>query len=411
MNKFRKSFTVKGVSLILGVLLIFAVMPSSLIASASTVDEIEARQEELRTETEELESKLESLREDEEKAQEYSDTLNEKIELTEDKIDTAISDIKSLNSSITDLEDKLEESAQEYDDTMELFKERVRALYLAGDVGTIEILLNSTSLYDFSMKSELLKSVAERDKLLCEEITEYMEKTQEDKDELSAQKKEVANLKKQLESDQEELVELKAENDEIISDLQSRAATTQDKIDERAQEDADLQAELERLIEEQRKKEEEEQKRQEELAQQQQEQQGGSDETVYDPPTDGTGGSADFGWPLPGYGPDYITCPYGDGHNGLDIGAPHGTPIVAAQSGTVLNASYHDSWGNNVLIYHNGTYSTRYAHMSSMAVSVGETVSQGQVIGYVGDTGYSFGDHLHFEVYQDGYRVDPYPFL
>ena len=133
------------------------------------------------------------------------------------------------------------------------------------------------------------------------------------------------------------------------------------------------------------------------------------------------GGSVDsgdlsFGWPLAGYGYGSITQYYGGmysgtPHKGLDIGVPYGTPIYASESGQVLSAEYHWSWGNNVLIWHNGTYSTRYAHCSSLAVSAGQYVEKGQVIGYVGSTGQSSGPHLHFEVYQNGTRVDPLGFV
>jgi murein DD-endopeptidase MepM/ murein hydrolase activator NlpD len=95
----------------------------------------------------------------------------------------------------------------------------------------------------------------------------------------------------------------------------------------------------------------------------------------------------------------------------MDIGAPRGTPIVASRSGTVMVANGSDewgySWGYYVSIYHDSTYSTLYAHMSSVAVSAGQKVKKGDIIGYVGNTGYSFGNHLHFEVYKDGTRVNP----
>ena len=121
-------------------------------------------------------------------------------------------------------------------------------------------------------------------------------------------------------------------------------------------------------------------------------------------------------WPLPGVGYGSITGNYGDmyfngPHNGMDIGAGYGTPIVAAQSGQVLSAEYHWSWGNNVLIWHNSSFSTRYAHCSSLAVYPGQYVEAGQTIGYVGSTGQSFGNHLHFEVYANGVRTDPRYYL
>lgn len=120
-----------------------------------------------------------------------------------------------------------------------------------------------------------------------------------------------------------------------------------------------------------------------------------------------------FAWPVPGW--TGVSCAFGNGHYGMDIPASRGTPIVASRSGTVMTANGSDdwgySWGYYVSIYHDSTYSTLYAHMSSVAVSEGQWVNKGDVIGYVGDTGYSFGDHCHFEVYQNGTRVDPSQFV
>ena len=117
-------------------------------------------------------------------------------------------------------------------------------------------------------------------------------------------------------------------------------------------------------------------------------------------------------WPLPGH--TYISCHFGEvdafgnaGHRGTDIPAPEGTPILAAHSGTVLVSGWNDSYGNQVLLDNGAGLSTRYAHMTATAVTAGETVTAGQVIGYVGSTGDSTGNHLHFEVMQNGVRVNP----
>ena len=117
-------------------------------------------------------------------------------------------------------------------------------------------------------------------------------------------------------------------------------------------------------------------------------------------------------WPLPGH--TYISCNFGDddaygnsGHRGTDIPAPEGTPILAAHSGTVIISGWNNSYGNQVLLDNGAGLSTRYAHMSQTAVTAGEAVTAGQVIGYVGNTGDSTGNHLHFEVMQNGVRVNP----
>ena len=117
-------------------------------------------------------------------------------------------------------------------------------------------------------------------------------------------------------------------------------------------------------------------------------------------------------WPLPGH--TYISCHFGEvdafgnaGHRGTDIPAPEGTPILAAHSGTVLISGWNDSYGNQVLLDNGAGLSTRYAHMTATAVTAGETVTAGQVIGYVGSTGDSTGNHLHFEVSVGGVLTDP----
>ena len=117
-------------------------------------------------------------------------------------------------------------------------------------------------------------------------------------------------------------------------------------------------------------------------------------------------------WPLPGH--TYISCNFGDddaygnsGHRSTDIPAPEGTPILAAHSGTVIISGWNNSYSNQVLLDNGAGLSTRYAHMTQTAVTAGEAVTAGQVIGYVGNTGDSTGFHLHFEVMHSGVRVNP----
>lgn len=131
-----------------------------------------------------------------------------------------------------------------------------------------------------------------------------------------------------------------------------------------------------------------------------------------------TGGAAPaFVWPAVGPittrfgvpGSDWI----GGYHMGLDIGAPMGAPIVAAAAGAVEEANDDNShgYGNHVLIAHGNGYETLYAHLSRIVARVGEQVAQGQLIGYVGQSGYADGPHLHFEIRRDGQRIDPEPLL
>lgn len=117
-------------------------------------------------------------------------------------------------------------------------------------------------------------------------------------------------------------------------------------------------------------------------------------------------GSGTFYWPVPNY--RYVSRWMSADHKGADIVAPAGTPIIAADSGKIEYAGWHNhpyGYGNYVIIDHGNGWKTLYGHMSAFAVSTGDAVEAGQVIGYVGNTGYSFGNHCHFEMYYNNSLV------
>lgn len=416
----KKRRLARGVALALAVLLMLPVR-----TLATTIDEVQNRQEELKQENEDLQAKIDALKEDEEAALAYQEELTGKIDENEQKIDQARATIEEMNGKIKELEARISLSEEKYQGTIDAFKERLKALYVSGgsSLGALEILLDSESLSEFFTRQELVEVMAQRDQSMLDQLDAYMAETQSDREELVAAQQEVADSKKAIEAAQDELEVLYEENDLLVASLEGQQAQAQEQIAANEAEDAELQAQLEALIAERNRQEEE--KRQQAL-QNQQAQNGGSDGgegatqpsggTGVEPVTPGLQSGFSPIWPLPGVGVGSITGHFGDmyfngPHNGLDIGASYGTPIVAAQAGEVISAQYHWSWGNNVLIWHNETFSTRYAHMSSIAVSAGQYVEQGQIIGYVGSTGESFGNHLHFEVYYGGSRVDPDPYL
>src|SRR5256714_1238960 len=121
--------------------------------------------------------------------------------------------------------------------------------------------------------------------------------------------------------------------------------------------------------------------------------------------------SSGFIWPVNGPVTSPFGMRWGRMHTGIDIGVAYGTPIHAAASGQVIYAGWMDGYGNLVFVDHGRGLSTGYAHQSSIAVSNGQAVTQGQVIGYVGCTGHCFGPHLHFEVRVNGTPVDPLGYL
>jgi murein DD-endopeptidase MepM/ murein hydrolase activator NlpD len=130
----------------------------------------------------------------------------------------------------------------------------------------------------------------------------------------------------------------------------------------------------------------------------------------YSPPSSAPSASG-FIWPVSGPVVSPFGMRWGRMHTGIDIGAAYGTPIHAAASGRVIYAGWMDGYGNLVFVDHGRGISTGYAHQSSIAVSNGQSVTQGQVIGYVGCTGHCFGPHLHFEVRVNGNPVDPLGYL
>lgn len=369
--------------------------------SAETVAEIQAEQDRLQAEKQELQDKLDQLRDQEAEKKAYQDTLQEQINVLQEQIDTTRQNIEDLNKSISELTLKLDASEKEVEDTITEFKERLVALYTEGSVSTLEILLDSDSLSEFTMRTKMMDSMTAHDQMLVEKLEAYIASTQEERDERQAQMEEVAKLKKDLENQQEELDVLYQENAAAIVEIQGAEGATENALAANEEELAASEKKMQEAIAAQQ------------AAENAQNSAGGGSVSY---PTGG-GGVEGFNpiWPLPGV--TYISAYYNGypGHKGLDIAGPYGTPVVAAEDGTVIDANNYDSWGMSwgyyVLIYHNSTYTTRYAHLSSVAVSDGQYVSAGTVVGYEGATGNVTGPHLHFEVYQNGTRVDPMMFL
>ncbi len=396
-----------------GLLAMCVAVMTPLSVSAETVAEIQAEQNRLESEKQELQSKLDDLQNQEAEKQAYQDTLQKKIDLLQEQIDTTRQNIEDLNNSITELTMKLDASEKEIQSTIDEFKERLVALYKAGNVSTLEILLDSESLSEFTTRATMLENMTAHDQELVDELQAYMDSTSEEREERQAQMEEVAELKKSLESQQEELDALYEENAAAIVEIQGAEGATENALAANEEELAASEQKMQEAIAKQ--------KAAEEAAKQQAAQSGSSSSGSVSSgsvsyPTGG-GGVEGFNpiWPLPGV--TYISAGFNGypGHKGLDIAGSYGTPIVAAADGTVIEANSTDSWGMSwgyyVLIYHNSTYTTRYAHMSSVAVSSGQYVTAGTVIGYEGATGNVTGPHLHFEVYQNGTRVDPMQFL
>ena len=193
-----------------------------LSASAETVAEIQAEQNRLQAEKEDLQSQLDDLRNQEAEKQAYQDTLQEQIQVVQEQIDTTRQNIDDLNQSITELTMKLDASQAEIQDTIDEFKERLVALYTAGNVSTLEILLDSNSLSEFTTRSEMIENMTAHDQDLVDKLEAYVASTSAEREERQAQMEEVAELKKSLENQQDELDSLYAENAAALEEIQGR---------------------------------------------------------------------------------------------------------------------------------------------------------------------------------------------
>ena len=370
-------------------------------AIAASLTELQQEQAKLEQEQEENDAKLASLKEDQSKQQEYKDALDAQMQNLQSQIDGLNTQINSLDASIEEKNTAIAEKQKNIDEDVETLKERLCAIYMMGDASTLEILLQSESVIDMAQKVELLNIITEHDTKLIAQLTADMESIADEKAEIESEKEQVAAARTELESKGSELASVQAEAERVLEELNQSVASVQAESDRIAEEKAQASAEIDQWWKDYYAQ----------LAAQNNSSSGSSGGSSSG--SIGSGGyvsTGNFTWPVPGF--TNISCGYSSGHKAIDISGGgrtiYGTPIVAADSGKVVTATYHYSYGNYVMIDHGGGYSTLYAHASSLTVSAGQTVTKGQTIAYVGSTGNSTGPHLHFEVRVNGNRQNPF---
>jgi murein DD-endopeptidase MepM/ murein hydrolase activator NlpD len=274
---------------------------------------------------------------------------------------------------------------------------RLIDIYEGGESSSLQVLLSSESFTDLISKAESMEAIGEQDKRVAEdvgvakvEVRAQRERTKRFRAVVASETRTIAVRTEQVRAVREAL---------LASERRLAAARSQKReglvaIKESKAEYLHEAAGLERASAS--------------LAASIQAAQASSS---YTPSSDSTPSAAGFIWPVSGPVVSPFGMRWGRMHEGIDIAAAEGTPIHAAASGRVVYAGWMDGYGNLVAIDHGGGLSTAYAHQSSIATGVGQTVSQGQTIGYVGCTGHCFGPHLHFEVRVNGAPVDPLGYL
>ena len=369
----------------------------------SEINDLKSQKAALSEQSASYEATISSLKNKKNAQVELKTALDSKLALTNQQIMNLEEQIKLHDALIERKTQEVSEAQVTADEQLEKYKKRVRAMEESGRYNYVEVLFGANSIGEFLSLIDDIGDIMKSDKELEDSYKESVVNLKEAKaeyeevqTELKQNKVECAQLKDQLQVDITQaaavITSLQAdinENASVLSELDSQESALQSQI----------QAKVNQLNEQ--KKAEEEANRNNNN--------GGSS-------GGSTTGTGNLVWPSyctyisSRQGPRVhpITGEYKN-HGGTDIAASYGSAIYAADSGRVVSSSdgWNGGWGNYVMIDHGNGMQTLYAHMSSRAVSVGQTVSRGQTIGYVGSTGMSTGPHLHFEMYVNGSRIDP----
>lgn len=368
-----------------------------VIATSIPMMSIAAKsQTELENELNATQQEIENAEKEQEEVKEQLSEAMKDIAKLSDQIQSYETEIGTLNSQIRDLEENLEETQKNLEkaeenceEQEELLKERLIVLYEAGEYSYIDVLLNSTSLTDLISNYYLITEIAEKDTEMLESLENTKKQIEISKQTLENNKAELESIKETKVAKSQALESTKAQKNKQVAALNEEEKALQEKIDEYQKNVADLEEQIKKAA------------------------------TTNNSNLNSSYNGSGMIWPTPNC--RYVTSPYGKRihpvygyqgfHTGMDIGANNGSAVVAVQDGVVSLASWNGGYGNCVMINHGGGISTLYGHASKLAVKVGQTVKQGDVIMYVGSTGVSSGPHLHFEVRKNGSHVEPSQYL
>lgn len=413
------------------------------------------------------ESDLKDLQNQQSQVQDEQTITEEQLRTAQDKVNAVVAAVEELDQQICEVEQTIQKLNEAIEENLALLettkeeltaaeeeetywysalKQRIQIMYESGDVSYLEVLLQAESMSDLFSKIEYSKELAAKDQEIMNHLTACR---QEIADKKAAIEEEEASLEANREAEKtekEQLQLVKEQKDAELDSLRSDAAALQlyqqqlDELETQIQAQiteteaaiaarkAEEQAAREAAAKEAAAKEAaakaaaENQSKTDESSQSQSEPTAAeskpdtTDDEEYDTePEQPVVSASGLSWPVSGY--SYISSPFGyrnspltgipELHRGIDIPAPSGTPIHAAAAGTVITACYNSSYGNYVMISHGNGLVTLYAHAVSLNVSVGQTVSAGDVVSFVGTTGDSNGNHCHFEVRMNGTLQDP----
>lgn len=377
--KNRNNITMKSI-LMTVIMIVSVALPITVFANAQ--EDYNKAQQEL----DRIEKELASIKNNIKKQKEEKKNAQTQIGLVKNQLSSLNQDISATSEKLKQKQVELEEKKADIYETDELFKSKLKAMYIRRNGSVMATALAVNTFSEMLTSVNTLQNISKADNALLQKLDEEKKAIEKVEAEIKQELNDLESKKAKQEAKQKELANLlKKVNGELSDSEAQEEAAKSAYADAKAARDA-AAAELEKEFQEN----------------------GGMGDFV----------GGEFIWPLPNN--RRVSSPYGyrtifgyrEFHTGIDIPAPGGTPILASNSGIVTTAKYASTgYGNRVILDHGGNQKTLYAHCSSLAVKEGDYVAQGQVIGYVGTTGMSTGNHLHFEIRQNNSTVDPYPYI
>ena len=385
------------IAVILAVVMALSILYSivgSLTASATVtqtqIDKLRDQKKELEKKKQEAQSEINTIDFERKTEVAKKNVLDQRIDLTEQEIEKIIEIIDTYVVLIAEKELGVIEAQRTEDEHLQEYKKCVRNMEENGVITYLEVIFDSSSFSELLARIDFVGDIMKADEATYRSLIAAREATIAAKELLEQTKLEM----------EEEKLRLEEKRVELAGQLESAIALI-------AQIEADLE-EANKLYQQVREEEEKIQKEINDKVEQLRKQEAARQASA-------AKGTGSFDWPAPGY--NRVTSPYGNRlhpvykvyrmHQGIDISAPHGANIIAADTGTVITSEYNSSYGNYVVISHGNGMTTLYAHMSSRKVQVGQKVEKRDVVGLVGSTGVSTGPHLHFEISQNGSRINP----
>lgn len=401
MSKIYKKLLSAALAAALVLLLLPAAVPvEANAASQEELDELKSERDALVSQRQQQQAVVNELRQQQASVLVIKQALDERNAYTQWQIQLTEQEIALYDSMIADKEIEVEEARRLENEQLLRYRSRVRAMEENGSYNVIAYLFNSSNLGELLTAVDDIGEIMESDRQLEEDYIEARENTEAVVAEYEEYKADIVEKQDELRAEQDELEKELDEAVQLITDITANLEENAEILAEfqAAEQQAETNvANMVIALEKQR-------------AAEQAAGGGGGGNVV------GTGA---FSWPVPSC--TYLTSRFGlrihpvygtqKSHTGIDIGAASGATIIAADGGTVTMAGVNGGYGNCVMIDHGNGYKTLYGHMSSIAVTNGQTVSKGDTVGYVGSTGVSTGPHCHFEVWSGGSRIDPEQFF